>query len=107
MNFKYIELFYNGIMKSFRDRVYEIVEKIPKGQVMTYKQVAQKLGSKSYRAVGQALAKNPYAPRVSCHRVVKSDYSLGGFNGSMDNRRKKELLINEGVKIVGDRVIKQ
>ncbi len=95
------------MMKSFSDRVYEIVAKIPKGQVLTYKQVAKKLNSKAYRAVGQALAKNPYAPRVPCHRVVRSDYSLGGFNGSMDNRRKKELLEKEGVKIVGDRVVRK
>lgn len=93
-------------MKSFSDRVYEIVEKIPKGDVMTYKQVAQKLGSKAYRAVGQALAKNPYAPRVPRHRVVKSDYSLGGFNGSQENGKKKMLLKSEGVKIVNNRLVK-
>lgn len=93
--------------KIFCDRVYEVVAKIPKGRVMTYKQVAQILKTKAYRAVGQALAKNPYAPRVPCHRVIKSDGSLGGFNGSMDNKRKKELLKKEGVKIIGNKVVRQ
>jgi methylated-DNA-[protein]-cysteine S-methyltransferase len=64
----------------FVDKVYGLCKKIPAGKVSTYGEIAKALDS-SPRAVGQALRCNPYAPIVPCHRVVKSDGSLGGFNG--------------------------
>ena len=65
---------------SFTKKVYDIVRQIPRGQVRTYKQVAILAGSpKAYRAVGNILNKN-YDPKIPCHRVVKSNGELGGYN---------------------------
>ncbi len=71
--------------------------KIPKGSVKTYKQVAIAINSpKSARAVANACGKNPYAPTVPCHRVVRSNGSLGGFSAAGGTRVKKKLLKKEG-----------
>ena len=71
--------------------------KIPKGSVKTYKQVAIAINSpKSARAVANACGKNPYAPTVPCHRVVRSNGSLGGFSAPGGTRVKKKLLEKEG-----------
>ena len=65
---------------SFAAKVYAVVIKIPKGETLTYKQVAQKIGNpKAARAVGNALNKN-YNPDIPCHRVVRSDGESGGYN---------------------------
>lgn len=81
-------------MKSFEEKVYNIVKKIPKGKVLTYKEVAEKIGNpKSYRAVGNALSKNQ-DKNVPCHRVIRSDGKIGGYNkGAL---QKKKLLKEEG-----------
>ena len=85
------------MMKSFNEKVYEILKKVPKGKVTTYKVLANKLNTKAYRAVGNAMNKNPYAPQVPCHRVIKSNGEVGGFaTGTMN---KIKLLKKEGVKI--------
>ena len=81
----------------FADKVYKAVKKIPKGKVSTYKNVAEALGCKAYRAVGNALNKNPYAPIVPCHRIVCSDGSIGGFARGV--KEKIRLLEKEGIKI--------
>jgi methylated-DNA-[protein]-cysteine S-methyltransferase len=70
------------------------------GRVATYRAVAHAMGTRAYRAVGQALRANPYAPRVPCHRVIASDLSLGGFQGARSGSRlqqKAVLLRREGV----------
>ena len=73
--------------------------KIPKGKVKTYKEVAIGIKMpKSARAVANACGKNPYAPDVPCHRVVRSDGSIGGYSGHGGIKRKKELLRKEGFK---------
>ncbi len=69
----------------FADKVYGLCKKIPPGKVSTYGEIAKALQS-SPRAVGQALRCNPYAPIVPCHRVVKIDGNLGGFNGETSGR---------------------
>jgi O-6-methylguanine DNA methyltransferase len=67
----------------FSERVWKLVGKIPKGKVTTYGGIAGRLGRPGAgRAVGQALKRNPHAPIVPCHRVVKSDGGLGGYGGS-------------------------
>lgn len=66
-------------MTSFSERCYEILKKVPRGKITTYKEIARALHSKAYRAVGTAMNKNPYAPAVACHRVIKSDGNVGGF----------------------------
>ena len=81
--------------KTFKEKVLEVVSQIPKGSVLTYKQVAQLAGkSKAYRAVGNILNKN-YNPKIPCHRVVRSDGKIGGYNKG--RKRKEDLLKSENV----------
>ena len=68
---------------------------MPKGKVTTYKALAEALETKAYRAVGNAMNKNPYAPQVPCHRVINADGRLGGFASGLNN--KISLLKEEGV----------
>ncbi len=78
----------------FQQKVYNIVKQIPKGKVLTYKEVAEKIGSPAaFRAVGNALNKN-YNPAILCHRVVRSDGGTGGYNRGAG--KKAELLKKEG-----------
>ncbi len=87
---------------SFASRVYEVASTIPPGKVSTYGAVAKALDCKAYQAVGVVLSKNPFAPKVPCHRVIRSDRSLGGFMGSSDNTKKRTLLESEGVVFESD-----
>lgn len=80
-------------MKSFADKVRDIVSKIPKGKTMTYKQVATKAGnSKAARAVGAVMRSN-YNPDIPCHRVIKSDGSFGSYNRG--GTLKKQAILRE------------
>jgi methylated-DNA-[protein]-cysteine S-methyltransferase len=80
--------------KPFVEKVYKIVSKIPKGKTMTYKEVATKAGNPfAARAVGMLMSKN-YDPKIPCHRVVRSDGKLGGYNRGGPSR-KIELLLEE------------
>jgi methylated-DNA-[protein]-cysteine S-methyltransferase len=88
---------------SFQEKVYKECSKIPKGKVSTYNSIAKKLKS-GPRAVGNALRRNPYAPQVPCHRVIKSDRTLGGYDGIMNNSKKAQMLKSEGIIIKDDRV---
>ena len=88
---------------NFQQRVYKITALIPKGRVSTYQEIAIALGQpKTSRAVGNALNKNPYAPKVPCHRVVASDGRLGGYAGGIE--KKAALLKREGVKIERNKI---
>ena len=87
----------------FNDNVYNLCKKIPKGKVSTYGEIARALNTKAYRAVGNALNKNPYAPQVPCHRVINSQGFLHGFASGLKNKRK--LLEKEGVKIKNNKVL--
>ena len=83
-------------MKTFREKVLAIVSKIPKGGSMSYKQVAAKAGNpKAARAVG-AIMRTNYDPDIPCHRVVRSDGSLGNYNRGGEGK-KRALLRHEGV----------
>lgn len=83
-------------MTLFAQKVYNVVKKIPVGKVLTYKQVAEKIGNpKAFRAVGNALNKNDN-PNIPCHQVIKSDGSLGGYNRGRG--AKMRLLKQEGLK---------
>ena len=80
-------------MKNFKDKVYFIVSKIPRGKTLTYKEVANKAGKpNAYRAVGNILNKN-YDPKIPCHRVVRSDGKTGDYNRGA--KLKLELLKKE------------
>ena len=75
---------------TFKAKVLEVVSKIKKGQVLTYKQVATIAGNpKAARAVGNIMNSN-YDPAIPCHRVIRSDGQLGGYNRGED--RKREIL---------------
>jgi len=83
--------------KSFNERCYKILRKVPKGKVTTYGNVAKALRSKAYQAIGNAMNKNPYSPEVPCHRVIKSNGEVGGFASGV--KKKIRLLKKEGIEI--------
>ncbi|MBW2963399.1 MGMT family protein [Candidatus Woesearchaeota archaeon] len=89
---------------NFNQKVYKITKKIPKGKVATYKQIAKHINSKAYRAVGNALNKNKN-PRVPCHRVIKSNLEVGGFNKG--TKQKIKLLKKEDIKIINNKISKK
>jgi len=82
---------------NFNERCYKVLRKVPRGKVTTYKEIAKALKSKAYRAVGNAMNKNPWAPHVPCHRVIKNDGSIGGF--ASGTKKKILMLKKEGIKI--------
>lgn len=86
----------------FQIRCYELLKRIPEGRVTTYKAIADALGSKAYRAVGTAMAKNPYLIEVPCHRVVNSNGAIGHY--ALGHEKKIELLKQEGVEIKDSKV---
>lgn len=94
----------------FAQDVYDIIKLIPKGKISTYKKVAIKMNKPgASQAVGQALRCNPYAPEVPCHRIISSDFSIGGFYGSTDlisdNIQKKiTLLKSENIEFEGNEI---
>ena len=84
----------------FQIKVWNYLKKIPKGETRTYLQVAKAIGKpKAHRAVANAVGKNPYPPKIPCHRVIRSDGSLGGYSGKGGIKTKLKLLISEKVKI--------
>lgn len=92
-------------LTNFQLKVLKLTEKIPLGKITTYGLLAQALGlSQAARAVGNALNKNPWAPQVPCHRVVKSDGQLGGYGGGA--KRKLMILQQEGLGFDGSKKIK-
>ncbi|MDB6138857.1 MAG: hypothetical protein JWO94_1929 [Verrucomicrobiaceae bacterium] len=85
---------------AFENRVYDATRLIPKGCVSTYAVIGRIIGCRSAQAIGQALSRCPYAPEVPCHRVIRSDLTLGGFGSQLDGpeiRQKTRLLAQEGV----------
>ena len=84
----------------FQQKVWKYLRRIPRGKVKTYKQVAIAIKSpKSARAVANACGKNPYAPKIPCHRVIRSDGGLGGYSGRGGIKTKLRLLRSEKVYI--------
>tara|TARA_B100000686_G_scaffold83885_1_gene90662 strand:- start:54 stop:329 length:276 start_codon:yes stop_codon:yes gene_type:complete len=84
----------------FQIEVWKELSKIPKGEVRTYKQIAKSIGKpKSSRAVANACAKNTYPIVIPCHRVIRSDGTIGGYSGQGGVKLKKELLKKEGVRL--------
>ncbi len=84
----------------FQKKVWIAISKIPKGKTLTYKELALKIGKpRAIRAVGNAVGANPYPVTIPCHRVVKTDGSLGGYSGLGGVKTKLKLLKNEEVDI--------
>ncbi len=89
-------------MTSFQKKVYEVVKKIPRGKVLTYKEMAKLAGCpKAFRAVGNILNKNRNF-KIPCHRVIRSDGQIGGYRKGQ--KRKVSLLKKEGVLINNRRI---
>jgi methylated-DNA-[protein]-cysteine S-methyltransferase len=84
---------------NFNERVYALTRRVPRGRVTTYGEIARAMGTTAYRAVGNALNR---AEGIPCHRVVRSDGSVGGY--AHGTERKTEMLRREGVEIVGGMV---
>ena len=89
---------------TFAEKVYSLCRKIPKGKVTTYKIIAEKLKTKAYRAVGNALNKNK-SKQVPCHRVIKSNLQIGGF--AKGTKKKIQMLKKEGIVIKNNKVDKK
>tara|TARA_B100000214_G_scaffold368185_1_gene339342 strand:- start:2491 stop:2760 length:270 start_codon:yes stop_codon:yes gene_type:complete len=81
---------------AFQIKVWKEIAKIPYGETRTYKQLAESIGHpKSYRAVANACGKNPYAPYIPCHRVIRSDGNLGGYSAKGGVKKKRRMLEEE------------
>jgi methylated-DNA-[protein]-cysteine S-methyltransferase len=92
------------IKMDFNEKVWNAIKKIPKGKISTYKEIAKAIGKpKAVRAVGNACNKNPFSPRIPCHRIVKSNGEVGGF--ALGTKKKKELLKKEGIEIKKGKII--
>ncbi len=99
--------YYVYAMTPLATRAYELLKTVPAGRVTTYKALADALGTRAYRAIGQAMRHNPYAPHVPCHRVVSSNGAIGGFMGKTNGdeiNKKIRLLKLEGVSIEKNKV---
>lgn len=84
---------------SFQKKVWKTLLKIPRGEVRSYSWIAKQIGApKAVRAVGSAVGKNPFAPQVPCHRVIRTDGSLGGYSGRGGLKTKVRLLRKEKAK---------
>lgn len=90
-------------MRDFFEDCYRALKLVPRGKVTTYKEIAEFLNSKAYRAVGNAMNKNTNAPRVPCHRVVGSDGRMCGYNSGI--AKKIKLLKKEGISVVNGKVV--
>lgn len=90
----------------FQESVWSLLTQIPKGKVTTYSELARALGKpRSVRAVGTAVGKNPNAPEVPCHRVLPVSGRIGNYSGPGGTLTKVRLLEEEGLSIVGERVL--
>ena len=86
----------------FNERCYELLKLIPEGKVTTYSEIARALNTKAWRAVGSAMAKNKNLLNIPCHRVVRSDGTVGQYALGAD--KKAELLLREGVDVSNGKV---
>jgi methylated-DNA-[protein]-cysteine S-methyltransferase len=92
-------------MTSFEEKIIKILDRIPRGKVITYTALAKLAGRpNAVRAVANAVGKNPHAPKVPCHRVIRSDGTLGGYSSKKGIPEKIRLLKKEGVIITKDRI---
>ena len=89
-------------MSSFNEKCYELLKLIPEGKVTTYREMARALNSRAWRAVGSAMAKNKNLYVIPCHRVVRSDGSIGEY--ALGTNKKAEILTSEGVAVVNGKV---
>ena len=90
------KIFLNLEGTTFQKKVWQELLKIPKGESRSYKEIANAIGNpKAARAVANACGKNPYPIKIPCHRVIRSDGSIGGYSGTGGSTTKLKLLIEE------------
>lgn len=94
---------------NFSEKVYALCKQVPKGKVTTYKEIANALGVKAFRAVGQVLKNNKHPEEIPCFKVVKSNGGLGGFKGKVganckEVKEKIKLLEKEGVDVKDNKI---
>lgn len=93
------------MIKTFKEDIYSLTNKIPKGKVATYSQLATLAGYPgAARAVGMCMKTNPHAPQTPCHRVVAKDGSLTGYSMGKGLSTKRKMLESEGVQFIKDKV---
>ena len=91
-------------MTPFQSECYKALEQVPPGKVISYAGLAEMIGRpKAHRAVGSAMNKNPFAPKVPCHRVVKSNGEIGGFADDINVKIKR--LHKEGVEVLDNKIV--
>lgn len=96
------------MLTPLQKKTYQLLKTVPAGRVTTYKALADALGTKAYRVIGQFMRHNPYASTVPCHRVVAGDGTIGGFMGAKSGKeiqKKMRMLRSEGIKISGKRIV--
>lgn len=86
----------------FQQKLYARLRQVPAGKVVTYRDLAHAIGSQAYRAVGTAMNKNPFAPEVPCHRVIKTNGEVGEF--AWGSEEKIALLLAEGIEIQNNKI---
>jgi methylated-DNA-[protein]-cysteine S-methyltransferase len=91
----------------FNEKIYELCKKIPKGKVSTYKLIGDKLNSKAYRAIGQALKHNKHPNEIPCFKIIKNNGQIGGYSGNNPKNisKKIKLLNKEGIKVKNNKII--
>ena len=85
------------------DKIYEKLKEVPRGKIVTYKILAESIGTKAYRAVGNIMNKNKYPNKIPCYKVVNSDCSLGCYK--LGKREKIKRLRKEGIKIKNNKIL--
>ena len=89
---------------TFDERCYALLRQIPRGRVSSYREIAHALGTRAYRAVGNAMNRNPYSTDIyPCHRVVKSDGSIGGY--AYGSEAKIKRLTQEGIVVKAGKIV--
>lgn len=91
------------MLMKFNELCYALLVQVPAGKVTTYREIARALNIKAYRAVGRAMKVNPNAPLVPCHRVVKSDGTIGEYAFGVE--KKIKLLKTEGILISNGKIL--
>lgn len=86
----------------FQQKLYDKLREVPRGKVTTYQDLAHAIGTKAHRAVGTAMNKNPFAPEVPCHRVVKANGEIGQF--AHGKEQKLAMLLAEGVEVKDNKI---
>ena len=90
---------------NFQERVWQLLKKIPKGKVTTYRLLAKQMKTKAYRAVGTACHNNPKPVVVPCHRVVRSDGTVAICHEDSCHKKRIQVLRKEGIKIKGNKIV--